>query len=271
MKTLADPSPERLIQFVHPPKLLARLPGALDDATLATLYGVPEQRYRRTLEAFGAGVEEAAARLRARLEPQLAALPFARDDVIVAAGDSITDDIQSWTRILAAALGRPVVDCAVSGDTSTHLISRLTGTLEHSPDWLLVLVGTNDSRRHGPAAGPLVSDEQFRANLAAIRVHVGARGSARLVWVTPPPVLEERIESSADLARDDVSWRSVEVAAKAEIVRAQPEPVVDLWPGFEADRLPELLQPDGLHPSLEGQLEIAAAVTMALSRPAGPW
>lgn len=222
-------------------------------------HGLGEQRYRHALR-----------RLAAELGPELAAPPFAREDVVVAAGDSITADTRSWARILGTALGRPLIEAGVSGDTSVHLISRLAAIVEHSPDWLLVLIGTNDARRHGPAAGPLVSDEQFRANLAAIRAYVGSRSSARLVWVTPPPVLEEGIAASAELARDDVSWRTAEVVAKAEIVRAQPEPVVDLWPAFEPDRLPELLQPDGLHPSLEGQVEIAAAVTRALSRLAGP-
>jgi acyl-CoA thioesterase-1 len=264
---MADEAPERLIQFTHPPKLLARLPGALGDEALATLYGVDAQRYRDTVERFDAAVDRASRRLAS--EHDLGALPFGEGEVVVAAGDSITDDSQSWARILERALDRPLVEAGVSGDTSVHLISRLARIMERSPHWLLVLIGTNDARRHGPAAGPLVSDEQFRANLAAIRAHVRARGSARLVWITPPPVLEPRIDASADLADDDVSWRNTEVAAKADIVRAQPEPVVDLWPVFDGERLPELLLPDGLHPSLEGQLALAAAVVRALSRPAG--
>src|SRR5688572_4485849 len=121
-------------------------------------HGLGEQRYRHALR-----------RLTAELSSELAALPFAREHVVVAAGDSITADVQSWARILGTALGRQLVEAGVSGDTSVHLISRLAAIVERSPHWLLVLIGTNDARRHGPAAGPLVSDEQFRANLAAIR------------------------------------------------------------------------------------------------------
>jgi acyl-CoA thioesterase-1 len=259
-------SPERLIQFVHPPKLLSRLPGAIEDEALAALYGVGEQRYRSTVRGFGAAADAAARRLAAELGPELEALPFEDGEVIVAAGDSITDDLQSWARILRRALRRPLLETAVSGDTSVHLISRLAEIVEPSPDWLLVLIGSNDARRHGPAAQPLVSDDQTRENLAAVRRYLKARTSARLVWITPPPVIEERIEASSDLADDDVTWRNAEVAAKAEIVRAQPEPVVDLWPAFDDERLPDLFLPDGLHPSLEGQLAIAGAVVRALTR-----
>jgi acyl-CoA thioesterase I len=263
---MPDSSPERLIQFVHPEKLLAGLPGALQPEALAALYGVDEQRYTSVVSGFDAEVDGAARRLTAELATELEALPFTHDDVVVAAGDSITDDLRSWARILQRAVGRPLVEAGVSGDTTVHLISRLNRILESAPAWLLVLVGTNDARRHGPAERPLVSDDEFRANLDALRRHVQARSAARLVWITPPAVIEERIESSPDLSADDVRWRNAEVEAKADIVRAQPEPVVDLGPVFRDERLPALLMPDGLHPSLEGQLAIASAVVCALAR-----
>jgi acyl-CoA thioesterase I len=263
---MAEPEPERLIQFVHPPKLLSRLPGTIEVEALAALYGVMEERYKSTAQGFGAAVDNAAGQLAAELGQELEGLPFGYGDTIVAAGDSITDDLQSWARILRGALGRPLLETGVSGDTSVHLISRLATIAERSPDWLMVLIGTNDARRHGPAPHPLVSDDQFRTNLDVVRRYVHARTSARLVWITPPPVIEERIEASSDLAGDDVTWHNAEVAAKADIVRAQPAPVVDLGPVFDAERLPTLLMPDGLHPSLAGQLEIAGAVVRTLSR-----
>jgi lysophospholipase L1-like esterase len=263
---MAEQAPERLIQFVHPGKLLARLPGEVEPAKLAALYGVSEQRYGSAVDTFDAAVDAAARRLAAELPTELDALPFADGEVVVAAGDSITDDLQSWARILRRALGRALVESGVSGDTSVHLISRLKEIVGLCPDWLLVLIGTNDARRHGPARHPLVSDDQFRQNIEALRRYVQARTSARLVWITPPPVVEERIEASSDLAADEVVWRNAEVAAKADILRAQPDPVVDLGPVFGGEGLPALLMPDGLHPNVEGQLAIARAVVRALSR-----
>jgi acyl-CoA thioesterase-1 len=203
------------------------------------------------------------------------ALPFAAGDRVVAAGDSITEDPASWAEILRHALRmqRPddrieVVNEGVSGDTSVGLLERFGPILERDPDWLLVMIGTNDACRYGPGATePTVSDDESRGAIAALGERVRAGSRAELVWITPPPVHEERIAIAVELGKDEggeTAWLDVDVSEKARIVRAQRGRLVDLAPAFPAARLERLLQVDGLHPSLEGQLAIAGAVVRTL-------
>jgi acyl-CoA thioesterase-1 len=104
----------------------------------------------------------------------------------------------------------------------------------------------------------LVSHRETARNLAVLR---RALGSARIAWITPPPVCPARIASDALLREAELEWRLPEVAVKRRLVRRRPEPVVDLWPAFGLPVRPELLLDDGLHPSLAGQLAILQAVS----------
>ncbi|HWM12503.1 MAG TPA: GDSL-type esterase/lipase family protein [Solirubrobacteraceae bacterium] len=230
-----------LVRFCHPAKILAgtRLPGGLDEAAIAALYGSDAWR------DLAAAMDAAAARA-------AAALPAPPREPVLALGDSITDDLGSWAEILRHA-GAAVVNGGLSGDTTAGARVRLTRLLEARPRWAVVLLGTNDARRHG---GPmLVSHDETRRNLAAIDARL-RRCCDRVVWVTPPPVADPvRLEP-------DLLWRLDDVAAKAELVRDLDRHAVDLWPGWR----PEYLMADGLHPSAAGQAFIARSVARA-SRP----
>src|SRR5262249_35825936 len=61
-----------------------------------------------------------------------------------------TDDLGSWAEILRHA-GATIVNGGLSGDTTTGARVRLTQLLESEPDLAIVLLGTNDARRHGGA------------------------------------------------------------------------------------------------------------------------
>jgi lysophospholipase L1-like esterase len=51
------------------------------------------------------------------------------------------------------------------------------------------------------------------------------------------------------------------------VIHRQPDPVVDLQDAFGTPPPPELLLPDGLHPSLAGQKTIVRALVETLSKP----
>ena len=51
-----------------------------------------------------------------------------------------------WAEILG------LINLGVPGDTTVHLIGRFADVAACDPDLLVVLVGTNDARRHGAAA-----------------------------------------------------------------------------------------------------------------------
>jgi lysophospholipase L1-like esterase len=258
------PAPDdALLRFCHPERILAttRLPGlgALDADVLAGLYGIDPAAHARTRARWREEAERAvASALDDVLVRQLRGLPFARGDRVLVVGDSITADRQSWAELLALALdaigaGVTVVNGGLSGDTTTGALARVRTLRAAQPDHVLVLLGTNDARRHGRADGVmLVSHRETARNLDALRcVFAGTP----VTWITPPPVAPERIARDALLREADVTWRLPDVAAKRRIVRGRPEPAVDVWPAFG----PELLLDDGLHPSLAGHVAILRA------------
>jgi acyl-CoA thioesterase-1 len=259
---------ERLVRYCHPAKLLARtrLPGldALDDDVLARLCGAPVAEYRRHVQGLRDEAARAAREL-ARLRDvgrAVSALPLRSGEQALAVGDSHTDDLGSWAEILRHLVARDevgVVNAGVSGDTTTALRARLA-TLAPSA-LAIVLIATNDARRHGRDGAPmLVSHDESRRNLQAIDQALRRR-ARRVIWITPPPVDERRIEADAALRAGDLTWRRRDVEAKARLVRDLDADVVDLWPLFG----PEDLAPDGLHPSAAGQRTILRAVLSALA------
>ncbi len=92
-------TPEQLahtIQFHHPEKVLAGMPG-IDDKVVAAILGTDIDTYRKIQADFAERARESASDLLA--EPAFAVrvdrLPFAPGSTVVGLGDSITDDLQS--------------------------------------------------------------------------------------------------------------------------------------------------------------------------------
>jgi acyl-CoA thioesterase I len=241
---MAKPPPlSELVRYCHPDKILGatRLPGTLSEATVARLYGTDLATLRS---------------LTAELRAEAAAAPcdgskFAAGSTILALGDSITDDLGSWAEILRYAVPDvTVLNAGISGDTTTSAIARLS-RLPGRFTWALVLLGTNDARRHGDAP-MLVSHAETRRNLRILDAALRRR-CRHVRWITPPPILARVV------AEPDLTWEPADIAAKADLVRAIDPAAVDLWPGWAADHL----RADGLHPSPAGQRHIAEAISRA--------
>jgi acyl-CoA thioesterase-1 len=270
-------SAETLVQFEDPAALIAPagLPGELSEEAAAGLYGLSVDGYRTTRRLFEARVDAAVNELLedAGFADRVDALPFAAGELIVAAGDSLTADLQSWARILAALLERRrpgasprFLNAGLSGDTTTGLLARTEPLMRAGPDWLLTLAGTNDARRHGvPEAEPLVSNAETAANLDNLAGLARTRASAELVWLTPPPMIPELVDADPDFRDDAVWWRQDDLTAKARLVRELPGRVVDLEPVFGRPPAVRWYLADGLHLSLEGQARVARAVVEVLT------
>ncbi len=204
-------------------------------------------------------------------------LPFGRGQTVVGLGDSITDDYQSWFEILRNLVearrpqdGIRFVNAGISGDTTSQIISRFLGVVQERPAWILSMMGTNDVRRHGEDPTKiLVSHDETAANLAMTRHFAEEQTNATLIWMTPTPVIEERIAESPFLAPQQLMWRNDDLEEVAGIVRDIDDPVIDLQDIMRKPADPELLLPDGLHPSLEGQQLIAAALVERLAEGRG--
>ena len=261
-------------QFIHPEKVYFYLPG-VDDEALARLYGLGGDDYRAIRSRFDATARQAAEDLLA--DPGFAArvdrLPFRAQATLAGIGDSFTDDLQSWLEILrhVLALRRPqdqiqVVNAAVSARTSTDVLHYLMPTLGLRPDWIFCLAGGNDAKRIGPEpTKTLVGIAETAANFDALRRLAAAQTEAKWVWITPATVDETRIASFPGFQQGQSKWHNADLLAIGDEIRSRPEPVVDLQSRFRNPPRPDLLGPDGLHPSLAGQQEITRAVVERLT------
>jgi acyl-CoA thioesterase-1 len=139
-----------------------------------------------------------------------------------------------------------IVDGAVSGDTSAGGLARLDWTLGAGADAAIVELGSNDGLRGlSPAA--------MRANLGAILDKLMARHiPVLLAGMYAPPNLGPDYEAEFRAAFDALGRR----------------PGVIYEPFFLAGvaRVPELNQPDGLHPNAAGVTKEVALILPYVER-----
>lgn len=133
-----------------------------------------------------------------------------------------------------------VLNAGVSGDTSAAGRARLAWVLAEAPSHLIVELGANDALRALPV-------DQLEANLAAILEAARERGiPVLLAGMLAPPNLGEAYGQS---------FQSV-------YRRLADRFGVPLYPFFLDGIMgrPELLLPDGLHPTTEGVAEIVRRI-----------
>lgn len=274
---MSQMTPEQIsffLQFIHLEKLFGNFPGA-SDQNIAPIFGLDAVRYQQIRNGFKENARVAAETLLA--EPDFAGLvdrlPFAPDSTIVAVGDSVTDDDQSWLEILRYLINirRPdnrihFINAGVSGDSTTHVISRFHELTSLEPDWILFMIGLNDARKHGSAPEKtLVSLDETGKNLSELRRFAVAQTKAGLVWMTPPTLDEQKVSEFWLFNAMQTCWTNTDVDAVAKLIKQLPDKVVDVHSAFGLPPRPELLLEDGLHPSLEGQKVIASALVETLA------
>jgi acyl-CoA thioesterase-1 len=187
----------------------------------------------------------------------LAARAHAADTepVIAVLGDSLTAGLgvaaeEAFPARLQARLRREgyryrVVNAGVSGDTSAAALRRVDWVLRTRPEVVVVAVGANDGLRG-------LSVPALAANLEQIVTRLRA-GGARVLLVgmrVPPNYGDEYAR------RFEASFAAV---ARQTGVRLMPF----LLDGVAAQ--PALNQPDGIHPTAEGQRIIADNVWVYLA------
>jgi len=137
-----------------------------------------------------------------------------------------------------------IVNAGVSGDTSAGGLSRVDWVLQQPADILVVELGGNDALRGQPL-------ENTEKNLREI-VRLGKKSGATVILLgmdVPTNYGPEYTTAFAEL-----------------YARIAEEEGVTLVPGFvhELGADPTLLQPDGLHPTAEGQRRLAEALLPTL-------
>ena len=261
-----------LLKVLQPARTLASLPGgaALSQDVHAALLGLPPEAYAAELGRMKAEARDAARELLA--DPAVASmvdrLPLRKGATVVAFGDSLTSEPQSWAVILSEMLaahrgadGISVAIRAVGGDTTTHGLVRIGEVVGLQPDWVLFLIGTNDARTQGPhPTKTLVHPEETARNVAELRRRVSRETKARAVWITPPAVDEAQVAGHSGLARFGVRFRNEDIARVAEIVRGIDGAVIDVFSTLGAPPEAEILMGDGLHFTVAGQKRLALEV-----------
>jgi len=261
-----------LLKVIQPARTLASLPGGagISQDTHAALLGLQSEGYTTELGRMKAEAREAASELLA--DPAVASmvdrLPLRKGATVVAFGDSLTSDPQSWAVILSellsarrAADGISVAISAVGGDTTTQGLVRVGDVVGQQPDWILFLIGTNDARTQGPhPTKTLVHHEETVRNIAELRQRVSGETKARAVWITPPAVNEEQVAGHWGLARFGVRFRNEDLARVAEIVRGIDEAAIDAFSTLGTPPTADLLMGDGLHFTVAGQKRLALEV-----------
>ncbi len=264
------------MRYHHPEKTLATLPTRpeVSDEMLAPFFGTDVETYKEIKAAFAGRARRCARELLedARFADLMDRLPFEPGTTVVGLGDSITDDLLSWFEILRHLLAeaRPesevqLVNAGISGDTTSRVLGRFLYVLEEDPAWIITLIGTNDVLFiREPLTKTLVGREETAKNLRTLRDLAKARSDTRLAWVTPPPAIEDQ---TTETPAGQPVWRNRDLEQVARLVRevAGDDPLVDLWEAFGDPADPELLLPDGLHPSFAGQKAIAVAFVERLA------
>lgn len=270
---------QHALRYVHPEKLYSYFGLPVPDnasGVAARAFGVSALLY---LPARQQVERQARAAARQMLEDedvaaQVDRLPFQPGDLVLAVGDSITDDLLSWFHLIQNLVTMRrrkdqirFQNCAFSGDTTAHLLSRFLPIIQARPQWIFCLAGTNDARRHGePALKTDVSLDETVRNLHAMQHYALSQAKPRWVWITPNPILEELAARDEYFKASGITWQSCDLDAVAEAVRRHFEPVIDLYPVFGYPPAASLLEDDGLHPSPAGQVKIARAVLEFLSQ-----
>jgi acyl-CoA thioesterase-1 len=182
--------------------------------------------------------------------PPVAAQPAPVDDrpVIVAFGDSLTAGQGarlSYTDFLQKELdgkGRRyrVVNQGISGDTTSGGVTRIDSAVRLRPKVVILELGANDGLRGLPV-------ETTRANLAEMIVACQRAGARALLcgMTLPRNYGPDYIRSFEKVFQD--------------LAREKKTPLVPFFLEGVATRA-DLMQPDGLHPTAEGNAKVALQV-----------
>ena len=196
----------------------------------------PEHRPAASAPAVGEGVQAAAVRVVVLGDSLAAGLGLPEDEAFPALAAA---------SLRAAGHTVEVVNAGVSGDTTAGGLARLDWVLQQRPAILVVELGGNDALRGQPLAG-------IERNLREI-VRGGRAAGARVVLL------------GMDIPTNYGAQYGRGFAALYE--RVARDEGATLVPAFvrELASDPALLQPDGLHPTAEGQRRLAAELVPALA------
>lgn len=266
---------DKILLHQHPEKVLNYLPD-LNDEQISYLYGMTVEKYQSAKKEYDNEAKKAAGELlkNADFASKVDKLPFKKDETILVLGESTADALNSWVVMLKYLLEvkRPhdnikIINAAISGQTTTEALRRITTQLKTKPNWVLCHLGANDCMRYGgEMLKPTVSVSETIENLNTIRQIIANETSANFIWMTPAPVNEKKIASFPPFKSLKMSLKNDDLLAVGDSLKNKAEMVIDMRNDFGIPAKSEYVQFDGGHLTIEGQKVIVNALIEKLSK-----
>ncbi|KAF2340403.1 SGNH/GDSL hydrolase family protein [Flavobacterium tistrianum] len=263
---------DKMLLHMHPEKILNFLPD-LNDGQIAQLYGMSIEEYQSAKKVYDVQAQNAASELLA--DPDFSfkidRLPFKKNQTVLVIGESTADALNSWVYILQHLLNqrRPqdnirIINAAISGQTTTEALRKITGQLKSNPDWVICHLGTNDSMRYVNQK-TAVSLTETIANLNAIKEIIRRDAKANIVWLAPVQVDEKKAADFQPFKTQQLSLKNSDLNEIGRYLKTLPEPAIDAAEEFGNPVNPEFVQFDGIHLTIDGQKAVARSLIDKLS------
>ena len=165
----------------------------------AGVFGESKEFIEETLAQYEAVNTASAEKIIA--ETDMSKLDYIKGKKLMLFGDSNTSDRLSYGKIIEKVLPCTVIDGAVSGWRSVHVLSEIDRMLFfNKPDVAVIQIGSNDSFFSDKEAKVLcVSKEEYKRNLESIIEKVKSKGIKVIVNAIPLTYCEK-------MARDHAFW-----------------------------------------------------------------
>lgn len=263
-----------LFQFLNLQKQFPLLPGINNKESIAGLMGLDTDEFEKLKDLFNDNAKKAALELlkEENIIDWIDELPFAKDDVIVALGDSTTDDQQGWFEIFQHALNLTVpeaqftfINSGISNNTSADALRRMNrDVLSHEPDWVIVSLGTFDAQRLSFAPGrTLLPLSETWENLTTIEDAIATVTENPPVWITPVPIIPGLLDEM-ELFQFDINDK--DLSRIREIITGKKGYIVDPL-GNRMGNPPEAWYylSDGLNSSISGHVNTVKELLRSLT------
>ena len=208
---------------------------------------------------------------------------------IVALGDSTTHCVgksgvtaaTAWRTLVGTALAErlaeavEVIDAGVNADVAPLAAARLKhDVLAHGPDWVTVMLGTNDAGFFRPPDGvadtPRVPVAEFEGHMRAIVGRIAKSGAGVLLCTSVPMSDHYGLRGLPVYVENGLNYL---VERYAGVTRGLADelslPLAEVYDAFQAHPQRDDLIPDGIHPDPRGQRLIADTIVPVLAQVIG--
>lgn len=249
------------LQFLNIEKLFPLLPGIGNREAVAGLMGLEVDELESLRSRFRENARQAGEELLQdeELADAMERLPFEEGEKIIALGDSLTDDLQSWFSIFSSMAVQAIpdrelnfVNSGISSQTTSEALRRLhRDVLSLKPDRVIVSLGTFDAIRLSIAPErTLLPLSETWENLNTIASAIERVTDHPVIWISPPPVIPALLE---EMELFDFQIIEKDLFRVREVIAAKGGVIVDPA-GRRMGHPPEAWYylGDGIHPSLSG-------------------